>query len=232
MRPKVQVRVERFETVEEIDGAWTAARLAALLDAMDYGSTADLTDAELREMTVLSLQDRSPAEAAELLLANRVGDRLTLGQRQTLGHDLTEEKLWEHHADMSLHEELFHVASLAYQAFPRVFHTPDAARVHLALRPENAAAREAIAAGVREPMLVRLLAEGMDESAILRRLFGEALAGGPFPEAESIVWSFEARPLDGGGVEVDLLSSGYWLDPLADVEAYTAVGLAAPPSRS
>lgn len=223
MKPKWNVRLVSFETVPEIEAQWSSADLAALLEAMDYGDTADLDDTALREMTVLSLQDRSPLEATEILLRHRSSERLTKGQIQTLALDLAElqEKVWEHHADMTLHEALFAVGSLASQAFPDGFPTPDAARVTLTVRALNAAARDTLAEGLHEPLLVRLLADGMPDTAVLRRLFEDPIAGDTFPEAASIVWMFHTTSLE-DGVTVQVVSSGYWLDPIADSTEYTS----------
>ena len=223
MKPKLDVQLVSFETVTEIEGLWSSTDFAALLETMDYGDTAGMDATELREMCVLSLQDRPLVEAAEILIAHCLGGRLTKGQVQSLAHDLAElgEKLWEHCSDMSLHAELFRVGSLAGMAFPNAIPTPDAVMLTLNVQPGNAAAREALADGLREPMVVRLLADGMPDSAILRRLFEDQIAGDAFPEAESILWSFRATPLS-DGVSLDVVSSGYWLDPIADAHEYTS----------
>ena len=222
MKPKWDVRVLGFETLSRIERHWSSADFTALLEAMDYGDTSSIDDAELRDMVILSLQDRSPVEAAAMLMQHRLGKRLKKGQIETLAHDLAEEneKLWEHYADMSLHEDLFAVGSLASEAFPTTFPVPDAAQLKLRVSPTNKAAHEAIKSGIREPLLARLVGSGMADNAILHRLFSDQLAASHFPEAEAILWTIDVTP-DGDAVNVEIMSAGIWLDPLADVDHFT-----------
>jgi hypothetical protein len=70
-------------------------------------------------------------------------------------------------------------------------------------------------------LLLRILAGGMDDRAVLRRLFHDALRGVSFAEAGSIVWQASRREAPGSGREFSLISSHQWLDPLEDRDAWT-----------
>ena len=137
-----------------------------------------------------------------------------------MSNEMLEEKLWEEEADMALHEQLFNIGSLLYAAFPRVVPTPDAVQVTLSVTATNEDAESLIVRPLTESLVVRLLADGMDRSAVLHRLFDEQLAGRTFPEAESIVWTVTCRATGPHAAEVDVISSGYWLDPLRGVRAF------------
>jgi hypothetical protein len=88
------------------------------------------------------------------------------------------------------------------------------------IEPANQAARDMLAAPLPESLVVRLLAEGMDETAALRRRFDEQLAGAPFPEAEHIVWTAITEPGPDGATKLQAVSSGYWLDALRETERW------------
>ena len=68
--------------------------------------------------------------------------------------------------------------------------------------------------------LVRLLADGMDDHAILHRLYGDQLSGKSFPNAAEVVWIVRAEPAGDGVVKIEIISSGYWLDALQRTKAY------------
>lgn len=107
MQPHLPVRVSGFSNLLEIDGARKPADFAALLDAMEYGDTAQMGDDELREMCIISLQDYAPVEAAYLVLIHDMGDVLRDGKARNLAGELLEEKRWEEYADSTLHERMF-----------------------------------------------------------------------------------------------------------------------------
>lgn len=222
MKTEFDVRIVAFDVLEKLAESWQDNHFAEMLQEMDYGDTSGMSSAELHEMTLLSLQEREPAEAAEVVLRCRFGDRLRDGQIRNCSHEMFDEKLWEQYAEISHHEDFFHAGSLLFEAFPREFPTPDAVRIQLEVQAQNAAGNEILSHPVQEPLVVRLLADGMPETAVLHRLFDDQLTGGPFPEAESILWIMHQEMLDKTTLRLEVISSGYWLDPLKDVDAYVS----------
>lgn len=220
MTSTFDVSVLGFAVLEEIEGAWTGEDFARLLERMEFGDTAGLGAEELREMCVMSLQDRKPAAAAALLLEHRLGDVLSKGQIQNISNEMLDEKLWEEYADMPLHERLFHVGSLLHQAFPRVVPVPDAVDVRLEVTAGDAEGAQILAHPLHESFLARLLAEGMPESATLNRLFEDAIRGAPFPEAESIVWIVHQEAVEPRTVHLRIVGSGHWLDALRGTKSF------------
>lgn len=220
MAARFTVTVLEFRVLLEIEGARAGPDYASLLDRMDVGESAGLSEGDLREMCLMSLQDREPDEAAAVVLAHDLGDELRPGQIAQMSHAMCDEKLWEEHADMELHERLFHVGSLLHAAFPAVFPEPDAVCVTVEVTPQNADARAVLAAPLPESFVVRLLAGGMEGGGLLRRLFEDQLDGAPFPEASSIAWIVTSEPMEGGGLRLQVTSSGHWLDPLRDTRSY------------
>jgi hypothetical protein len=220
MKANFSVLVKQFQVLEEIDGAWHHDDFIALLDAMDYGDTSDLAAADAREMCLLSLQELEPEAAAGLLLKYRCGSRLNAGQIQNIANEMPEEKMWEEYADMSLHEQMFAVGSLLFQAFPRVFPEPDAVQVDLQVTSLSDAGRGLLEVALSEACVVRLLAAGMDEHAVLHRLFEDQLRGKRFPEADTIVWIVRQTDGEDSTAALSVISSGYWLDSLRETRSY------------
>lgn len=226
MKTTFHVRVRGFSNLLEIEGARTADDFAALLDAMEYGDRSGMSDDELREMCILSLQDLAPEEAAYVVLKHDVGDVLRDGQLRNLANEMQEEKLWEDYADSSLHERLFNSGSLLYAAFPRVFPKPDAVRVQLEVSTAEPAARALLSGALDESFLVRLLADGMDDRAILHRLYGDQLKGKSFPNADEVVWIVRTEAISADIMRLEVISSGYWLDALEDTGSYDSAAYA------
>lgn len=220
MKNIFRVRVLTFSNLLEIEGARRAADYAALLDAMEYGDISGMSDDELREMCLLSMQDLEPEEAAYLVLKHDMGDVLRDGQARNIATEMLEEKLWEDYPDSKLHERMFNAGSLLYAAFPRVFPKPDAVSLKIEVAAGNVSAREFLTDSPDESLLARLLADGMDDHAILRRLYGEELAGTSFPNADEIVWTVRTERLSDDVLKIAIIGSGYWLDPLAEAGEY------------
>lgn len=220
MKTAFQVRVLKFSNLREIEGARTVEDFAALLDAMDYGDISDMNDEELREMCLLSLQDLGPEDAALVVLKHDMQGVLRDGQIQNAAGEMLDEKLWEEYVDPALHERMFIAGSLLYAAFPRMFPEPDAVRLELEVTAGNAAAKTLLTSSPHVSFLVRLLADGMDDDAILHRLYENELAGTSFPNAEDVVWTVRTEPVSDAVMKIDVISSGYWLDALQGTKSY------------
>jgi len=215
-----RLEVLGFSILEEIEGSWTEADFKQLSASLELDDLTGLNAAEQREMCLLGLGDLKPAAAAELLLQLRLGDSLSKGQIQNASHEMLDEKLWEEYADMPLHERFFHVGSLLYQAFPQSVPKPDAVEVRVKVSAADPAGVRLLGAPLHESMLVRLLADGMPDSAPLNRMFGDSVGGKPFPEAESIVWICSNGPLEGSSLEFQVIGSGYWFDALRETKSF------------
>ena len=226
MQSAFHVRVLSFSNLLEIEGAWTSDGFSALLDAMEYGDRSGLSDDELREMCILSLQDRDPEEAAYLVLEQCMGDVLRDGQMRNIANEMLDEKLWEEYSDSAFHERMFNAGSLLYAAFPRSFPKPDAVRVELEVTAANASARALLTPTPSESFLVRLLADGMDDGAVLHRLYGEQLQGTSFPNADEVVWIVRTEAIGADVMRLEVISSGYWLDALERTDSYDSAAYA------
>ena len=221
-----KVQVLHFSNILEIDGARTTRDFEALLEAMEYGDQSGLSDDEKREMCILSLQDLEPEEAAYQVLKHDMADVLRDGQMRNAAGEMQDEKLWEEYSNSNLHERFFNAGSLLYAALPKSFPKPDAVRLELQVTATGAGAKHLLKNVNNESFLVRLLADGMDDHAILHRLYGDQLSGKSFPNAAEVVWTVRAEPVGEDAVKLEIISSGYWLDALERTKNYESTAYA------
>lgn len=214
------VELLSFSNLREIEGARTSNDFAALLDAMEYGDQSAMTEEDLREMCLMSLQDLEPVEAAYHVLKHDMGGALRDGQIRNVAGEMLEEKLWEEYADSSYHERMFNAGSLLYAAIPGAFPEPDAVRVELEMSATSAPAWRLLNPSPSEALLVRILADGMDSHAVLHRLYSEELKGKHFPTADEVVWTVRTEMTGEHVMKIEVISSGYWLDALRDTKFY------------
>lgn len=214
------VQVVGFEELKELEDDWQPADFAAILEKLNFAGAAELSSQEVRELCILSLQDLDAAEAAEVVLQHKLGDVLKPGQIKNLSNDCQFDKLWEHGGDMDLHRAMFGVGSLLALVNEQQFPTPDAVRVTLELQCSDAEAIDRLTDNTAPQTIVRMLASGMGEDAILKRLFEDALASGAFPEAQSIIWDLEVQHADEHKATLKITSSGYWFGPLQETESF------------
>lgn len=222
MKAEYTVQIEDFRELKEMPARWQPQDFRNILRQLEFDDVDEIEEAELRDMCLMSLQDLEPADAAAALLQYVLGEQLNEGQISNMANEMEDEKLWEEHADPALHEELFNIGSLLYEASPGRFPKPDAVHLSISITAVNKAAGECLQAPLRESFLVRLLADGMDNHATLHRLFGEQIAGASFPEADRIVWTVQSEPSQGGALVVNIVSSGYWLDALKETRSFTS----------
>jgi len=220
MKNIFDVEITEFTNLREIPGVWLTNDYSAILDSLDYGDQSDLSEADTQEVCLMSLQDLKPETAAEVVLNHKMSNVLKPGQIKNISTEMLEEKLWEEYADLSLQESFFNIGSLLYAAFPSEFPKPDAAYISISVTPTNDQAIKALDGKINESFLVRLLADGMGSGAVLHRMFDEQLAGKKFPEAESIIWIINEVASEGSSKKLQIVSSGYWLDPLEHVNTF------------
>ncbi|MDH3486249.1 MAG: hypothetical protein OEM16_18700 [Myxococcales bacterium] len=215
MTASFQLTIDELLAVDDLPGAWTDDKYKEILERLDIPDAHNVPHEELPEMCAMALQDLEPLEASELTLDVCLRGILKDGQIRNAAHDLRDEALWENYPDLQAHEPLFRGAWLVSKAFPQDFPTPTIARLDLRIAPLNEAARKRISQPLGEATLLRLLAQVMDSSSILLRMFGDQIRGGAFSEAEYLLWTVE-HSRDGDGVALRIHASRYMLRGLPD----------------
>ena len=215
--------VERlsFQHLSELPTAWQNIDYLALLKQLDYDNPEALAPAELKEMCQMALTDLEPAAAAEAVLTYLFADELKPGQLEQLAHQMETEKLWEENPQLPLHEGFFNATQLLYTAYNGKFPHPQAVEFKVKITAPTPAD---LAVFDQEPAvpLLRLLAQGLTDHALLHRLFGEQLAGGEFAEAPSILWQLTPSEKTADSVIFEVISSDYWLEEFKYADTYEA----------
>ena len=224
---KYNVKLLELKEVHEIPLVWTEEEFRGLLQHVEYDDVQEIPTEELKDMACLALTDFEAEEAAVKVLEYRLGERLNKGQRQNLAIELQEEKIWEEYADLSLHEELFHISCMLHWAFPKNFREPDIAKVKLFLTPLTQESKQNVASPTAA-FLTRVLNDGMDEHTLINRLFDELVVANSFPEAEDIIWQFEAHGVTENSNEntITIYTSWNWVEDLKGIPEWESTAFA------
>jgi hypothetical protein len=215
--------VERlsFQHLSELPNAWQNADYLALLQQLAYDNPEALAPAELKEMCQMAITDLEPAAAAEAVLTYLFADELKDGQIEQLAHQMETEKLWEENPKLELHEGFFNATQLLYDAYNGKFPHPQAVEFKVKITAADPADLAALDTEPALPLL-RLLAPGLSDRALLHRLFGDQLTGGEFPEAPAILWQITPSDKTADSVVFDVISSDYWLEDFKYADTYEA----------
>ncbi len=218
------VTVTGLEKVRDMPETWSEAEYHTLLDALEVDGTTDLGGSDLEEMLLMALQDLDPEDAADAVLAVKIGDALTRGARQNIVQDfLDEQRPWEEAADISLHARIFEAAVLLQKALPKRFARPDIMRLTMRLTAENPRADALLQQTPLPAFVARILADGMGEDSTLERLFDDSLESSSFPDAAGIIWRAGFSDHDAGppaAATLTVYSSALWLGSMEDVGTF------------
>lgn len=215
--------VERlsFDTLSELPNSWQNQDYTKLLQEMHYDNPADIDPTELKAMCLMSLTDLEPTEAAALVLGYLFADQLTPGQIENLAHQMLTEKLWEENPQLEQHKGFFKATQLLYEAYNGKFPRAEAVQFQVQLTAENPESLTVFDEQPEAPLL-RLLAQGMPDNTLLKRLFHEQLDGTSFAEAPHIVWQLRTVSKADKTMVVEVVSSAYWLDDFKYADTYDA----------
>ncbi|MEQ9187705.1 MAG: hypothetical protein RLP15_08210 [Cryomorphaceae bacterium] len=221
MNHAFSIEVLSHSIIHALPDAWSSDDYVSLLDLCDFDGADAVSKDELFEYVAMAMQELDPADAAEIVLKHRLGDRLKAGQIQSMAHDMLEENLWEEYGDMSMHEELFNITSLLYTAFNGKFPHPDAIELVMTIGSKTPDGVQALRS-LDESLLARVLAFGQDDHAIINRLFDDKIAGPYFEEAKDIIWKFAIQERAENSVTVHITTALYWAKGLRKGLCYEA----------
>lgn len=217
---KYRVGVDEFEELTELEQSWMPKDYVSILTSLDIADAGKIDVDELRDMTLFALQDLNPPDAAAVLLKYKVGTKLSGGQIRNYSIESQHERLWEQSADLSLHQDMFAVASMLNSVNAMAFPVPDALRVTFSIQCDDASQLALFNDEMDRAILVRMISAGMNESAILNRLFGDQIATGKIADADSIIWQIAVEQPDPAKLQIQITSSAYWLRALRETESF------------
>lgn len=219
--PKFTVERLSFTSLTELPNSWQNQDYKALLVKMNYDNPDEINEAELKDMCLMSFTDLEPREAAEVVLGYLFPEQLNAGQVENLSHQMLTEKLWEENPELPLHEGFYKATELLHTAYNGTF--PRAQAVQFQVKCTAGQAEDlAVFADAPAAPLLRLLAQGLPDNALINRLFGTQLAGPNFEEARSILWELTTVKQEGTAVTFEVVSSASWLEEFKYADVYEA----------
>jgi hypothetical protein len=221
MKINFKVSPDHVKTIEKLPGAWSIDDYKKLLEIMDYGDTTGMTDAELEEMALLSLSDNETNDAAEIILEYLFKDQLNKGQRENLSHEMLNEHPWEEYSDLSMHETFFNAGQILYKAYNGKFPHPKAIHFNVTFSVKSSMMLDVFKEDTEE-QVIRILAQGMPENTLLKRLFKDELAHGGLTDAANIIWQLKKVSQEETAITFDVLSSNRWFEDIKYVEDFEA----------
>ena len=188
MNNEFNVEILTFVKISKIENAWVEDDYITLLSMMGIGEDelGGMSKSELKEMCLMSLNDFDHHESAKFLLTHIFKDAFTEGKIDQLSHQMVEAKLWEEHADPAYHTSLFNAYGLLREAYNGIFKEPTGVIFTMKIT-----ANDEDSFKIFDPsphaVIVRLLSRGLDETALLNRLYEEQISGESFPDAKNIL---------------------------------------------
>ena len=217
MNNEFHVKILSFVRISEIENAWTTDDYNALLSMMDIpeDELGGMSPSDLEEMCLMSMNDFEHHESAKFLLAHIFKDEMTEGKLEQLSHQMVEAKLWEEHADPAYHTRLFNAYGLLRKAYNGIFKEPTGVQFTIKIAADEKESFEIFDRSLHA-VVVRLLANGLDETAILNRLYAEQVSGESFPDAKNILWILEEISTKEKERQYEITSSDLWFGELKE----------------
>lgn len=223
MNKEFNVEIVSFRKISEIENAWKADDYTALLSMMDIDEDelGGMSESEVKEMCLMSLNDFEHHESAKFLLTHIFKDEITEGKIEQLSHQMIENKLWEEHADSAYHWSLFNAYGLLRKAYNGIFKEPTGVKFTIKITANKNDSFEIFDSSLHA-VIVRLLSNGLDEDAILNRLYEEQITGENFPDAKNILWILKEISITEKERQYEITSSHLWFGELEDVGSFDA----------
>ena len=222
MSKDFRVEILSFLKISEIENAWTADDYKALLSMMDIeqDDLGGMSEFELEEMCLMSLNDFEHHESAKFLLKHIFKDEISEGKIDQLSHQMIENKLWEEHADSAYHRSLFNAYGLLRRAYNGIFKEPTGVKFTIKITANKSDSME-IDSSIHS-VIVRLLSNGLAKTAILNRLYEAQISGNSFPDAKNILWILKEISMTDIERQYEITSSALWFGDLEECTVFDA----------
>jgi len=223
MNKEFNVEIVSFLNISEIENAWMADDYIALLSMMDIAEDelGGMDESELKEMCLMSLNDFEHHESAKFLLTYIFKDEITDGKIDQLSHQMVENNLWEEHSDPAYHWSLFNAYGLLRKAYNGIFAEPTGVKFRIKITANKKGDFEIFDSSLHA-VIVRLLSNGLNENAILNRLYEEQINGEHFPDAKNILWILKEISITEKERQYEITSSDLWFGELENVARFDA----------
>jgi len=221
MKAKIEIEKNSFKRIERLPNSWNNDDFKELLEIVEYGGISELKETELEEMLLLALSENEPNEAAEIIM-NYVFDKeeLNSGQIQNMGNEMQSENAWEEYSGIELHKQFFKTGDLLYKAFGGgTFAHPEAIEFGLTLTFSTADALKEFKENETSSLL-KVIALGLSDKAIINRLYHDQLKEEVVEEAKSILWETKLDASEAKKLQFTIISSEYWMDDFKYIDTF------------
>jgi len=219
---KFSVHIDSFTKINKIPNAWSNEDYRALMAIMDLEDGLDQMDSnELREMCMMSLNDLETDEAAKVVLSH-LFPKESAGKIDQISHDMPDDRLWEEFSNCLYHERLFSAYALLREAFNGTFAQPSGVEMTFTVSTKDSEDMEIFDDSLHSS-IVRLLASGQNDDALVNRLYEEQVQGEQFPEAPGIVWQLKQLASSDTSRQFSVVSSYFWLENFENIDDFEAV---------
>lgn len=199
----MKVEILEAKTLNELDSYWTNEDYKALLIEFDFPEADDIKEENLKEMLFMAISDFEPNEAAHAVLTYKLSDKLNEGQIDSISHEMTNDKVAEEYPEPSLHYDLFNINQLLYKAYNGTFPNTEATLLKFNLLDDDG-----IEIGEDRETLAKVIAGGLKESCLVKRLFANQLeANEEFKDAHKFIWTVDIQEKN----KYQVLTSKYWI---------------------
>lgn len=199
----MKVKILEAKTLNELDSYWTYKDYSALLKEFDFPEAKDVKEENLREMLFMAIADFEPDEAASIVLTYKLSDKLNEGQIHSISHEMTNDKVAEEYPEPSLHYDLFNINQLLYKAYNGTFPNTEATLLKFEVVEDDG-----IDIGEDRETLAKVIAGGLKESSLVKRLFADQLdASVKFDDAHKFIWTVTNPEKN----IYQILTSKYWI---------------------
>ncbi|RAR47052.1 hypothetical protein [Flavobacterium lacus] len=201
---KYNITINSILNVNEIPDYWNEQDYLKLLELFNFPDPETIAKENLLDYLKMAITDEKPTDAAVILLTYKLSEELNEGQISQISNDMLLDKVCEEYPEIDLHAPLFHINQLLYLAYNGRFPNATATILNCEIIAEDTEDKSELG----NEQILKILAQGLGKSALLKRLFPEQLAGAkPFPEANDILWELESL----GSNQYKLITSEYWL---------------------
>jgi len=209
----MKVQVEDINTLNEIKDYWTNEDFTKLLEEFDFPDAKNVKKENLKEMLFMAIADFETNEAAKTLLEYKLSDKLNEGQMDSLSHEMTVDKVAEEYPEPNLHYDLFNINQLLFKAYNGKFPNTEATELTFTVIDDDGTE-----IGTNKELLAKIIAGGLKESCLVKRLFAEQLEGeAEFADAHKFIWTIDNPEKN----KYKILTSKYWIDKDEIMESYS-----------
>jgi hypothetical protein len=154
-------------------------------------------------MLNMAITDFEPNEAAAIVLAYKLSDRLMKGQIAQISNDMLLDKVCEEYPEIDLQYDLFNINQLLFKAFNGKFPNAKATVVDFSLLSIDGYDKE-----ITKEIVLKSFNNGVSDRNLVKRLFAEQMSTDKeFAEAEAVLWELNTKD----STNFTLTTSANWL---------------------